>query len=154
MKAGAADAPLTPLFFHYASYLLLSCSREDSPLPANLQGIWNDDRACRMGWTCDFHLDVNTQMNYWPAEVCNLAECHEPPFRLVESLRAPGRRTATLTYGCRGWHTATHGGAVAGTHRTGGGAAGAIAGGTPRPAPGVATATTRSRSPIIATSVT
>ena len=103
MQEGAGEAALTALFFHYARYLLLSCSREDSPLPANLQGIWNDDRACRMGWTCDFHLDVNTQMNYWPAEVCNLAECHEPVFRLVESLRAPGRRTARLTYGCRGW---------------------------------------------------
>ena len=103
VQAGAGDTTLTPLFFHYARYLLLSCSREDSPLPANLQGIWNDERACRMGWTCDFHLDVNTQMNYWPAEVCNLAECHEPVFRLVESLRAPGRRTARLTYGCRGW---------------------------------------------------
>ena len=103
VQEGAGDAALTALFFHYARYLLLSCSREDSPLPANLQGIWNDDRACRMGWTCDFHLDVNTQMNYWPAEVCNLAECHEPVFRLVESLRAPGRRTARLTYGCRGW---------------------------------------------------
>ena len=103
VQGGAGDTALTPLFFHYARYLLLSCSREDSPLPANLQGIWNDDHACRMGWTCDFHLDVNTQMNYWPAEVCNLAECHEPVFRLVESLRAPGRRTARLTYGCRGW---------------------------------------------------
>ena len=98
VKAGAADASLTPLFFHYARYLLLSCSREDSPLPANLQGIWNDDRACRMGWTCDFHLDVNTQMNYWPAEVCNLAECHEPLFRLggVAARSGPAHRYAHL----------------------------------------------------------
>ena len=90
-------------FFQYGRYLLIAGSREDSPLPTNLQGIWNDNLACNMGWTCDFHLDINTQQNYWPAEVCNLSECHEPLFRLIESLRAPGRRTAQTVYGARGW---------------------------------------------------
>jgi alpha-L-fucosidase 2 len=56
-----------------------------------------------MGWTCDFHLDINMEQNYWPAEVCNLTECHEPLFRLIESLRDPGRRTAQTMYGARGW---------------------------------------------------
>jgi alpha-L-fucosidase 2 len=56
-----------------------------------------------MGWTCDYHLDINTQQNYWPAEVANLRECHEPLFRLIESLRVSGRRTARKVYGSRGW---------------------------------------------------
>lgn len=103
VRAGGDDPQLAALFFQYGRYLLIAGSREDSPLPTNLQGIWNDNLACNMGWTCDFHLDINTQQNYWPAEVCNLSECHEPLFRLVESLRAPGRRTAQKVYGARGW---------------------------------------------------
>lgn len=103
LRRGGADADLAALFFQYGRYLLIAGSREDSPLPTNLQGIWNDNVACNMGWTCDFHLDINTQQNYWPAEVGNLAECHEPLFRLVESLREPGRRTARVVYGARGW---------------------------------------------------
>ncbi len=97
------DPALVAQFFQYGRYLLIAGSRDDSPLPTNLQGIWNDNLACNMGWTCDFHLDINTQQNYWPAEVCNLSECHEPLFRLIESLRAPGRRTARTVYGARGW---------------------------------------------------
>jgi alpha-L-fucosidase 2 len=103
VRAGGDDPKLAALFFQYARYLLIAGSREDSPLPTNLQGIWNDNLACNMGWTCDFHLDINTQQNYWPAEVCNLTECHEPLFRLVEGLRTPGRRTAQTVYGARGW---------------------------------------------------
>ena len=68
-KGGEAAA-----LFQYGRYLLLSSSREDSALPAHLQGIWNDDVACRIGWSCDMHLDINTQMNYWPADVTNLPE--------------------------------------------------------------------------------
>ncbi len=97
------DPALAALFFQYGRYLLIAGSREDSPLPTNLQGIWNDNLACNMGWTCDFHLDINTQQNYWPAEVCNLSECHTPLFRLIESLREPGRRTAHRVYGAAGW---------------------------------------------------
>jgi alpha-L-fucosidase 2 len=103
VRAGGDDPQLAALFFQYGRYLLIAGSREDSPLPTNLQGIWNDNLACNMGWTCDFHLDINTQQNYWPTEACNLPECHEPLFRLVESLRAPGRRTAQKVYGARGW---------------------------------------------------
>lgn len=103
LRAGGADPGLDALFFQYGRYLLIAGSREDSPLPANLQGLWNDNLACNMGWTCDFHLDINTQQNYWPAEVGNLPECHEPLLRLIESLRVPGRRTAQTVYGARGW---------------------------------------------------
>jgi len=103
LHVGADDPQLEALFFQYGRYLLVAGSRENSPLPTNLQGIWNDNLACNMGWTCDFHLDINTEQNYWLAEMCNLAECHEPLFRLIESLREPGRRTARTMYGARGW---------------------------------------------------
>ncbi len=103
LHAGASDPQLAALFFQYGRYLLIAGSRENSPLPTNLQGIWNDNRACNMGWTCDFHLDINMEQNYWPAEMCNLSECHEPLFRLIESLREPGRRTAQTMYGAKGW---------------------------------------------------
>jgi len=103
LQNGGDDPQLVTTFFQYGRYLLIAGSRENSPLPTNLQGIWNDNLACKMGWTCDFHLDINTQQNYWPAEVCNLSECHEPLFDFIESLRAPGRRTARETYGCTGW---------------------------------------------------
>ena len=56
----------------------------------NLPGIWNNNLACNTGWTCDFHLDINTQQNYSPAEVADLPECHEPLFRPIESLRVAG----------------------------------------------------------------
>jgi len=103
LRRGEDDPALVAQFFQYGRYLLIAGSREDSPLPTNLQGLWNDNLACNMGWTCDFHLDINTQQNYWPAEVCNLSECHEPLFRLIELLRVPGRRTAQTVYGARGW---------------------------------------------------
>ncbi len=103
LRQGLKDPALLADFFQYGRYLLIAGSREDSPLPTNLQGLWNDNLACNMGWTCDFHLDINTEQNYWPAEVCNLQECHEPLYRLVESLREPGRRTARTVYGARGW---------------------------------------------------
>ncbi|GMV92128.1 MAG: hypothetical protein AMXMBFR82_19060 [Candidatus Hydrogenedentota bacterium] len=102
-RQGGDDPQLIATFFQYGRYLLIAGSRENSPLPMNLQGIWNDNLACQMGWTCDYHMDINTQQNYWPAEVGNLPECHEPLFRLIESLREPGRRTARKTYGCDGW---------------------------------------------------
>jgi len=130
LRGGEDDPALVAQFFQYGRYLLIAGSREDSPLPTNLQGIWNDNLACNMGWTCDFHLDINTQQNYWPAEVCNLSECHEPLFHLIESLRVPGRRTAQTVYGARGWvchvftnpwgFTAPGWGLGWGTHPTGG----------------------------------
>ncbi|NQT94783.1 MAG: glycoside hydrolase family 95 protein, partial [Lentisphaerae bacterium] len=103
LQRGGDDPQLIATFFQYGRYLLIAASRENSPLPMNLQGIWNDNLACQMGWTCDYHMDINTQQNYWSAEVGNLSECHEPLFRLIESLCEPGRRTARKTYGCEGW---------------------------------------------------
>ena len=103
LGTGASDPNLHALFFQYGRYLLIAGSRENSPLPMNLQGIWNDNLAANMPWTCDFHLDINTQQNYWPSEVCNLSECAEPLFKLVESLSRDGESTAKNMYGARGW---------------------------------------------------
>lgn len=93
-----------PFLFQHGRYLLLSSSRADSLLPAHLQGIWNDNVACRIGWTCDMHLDINTQMNYWPSEVTNLSETAEPLFRWIEEeLSYEGTVTAKQAYGLEGW---------------------------------------------------
>ncbi|MDC7289513.1 glycoside hydrolase family 95 protein [Blautia schinkii] len=97
-KAGEAAA-----LFQYGRYLLLSSSREDSVLPAHLQGIWNDDVACRIGWSCDMHLDINTQMNYWPADVTNLPETMLPLLCYMEALASAGEQTAKESYGLEGW---------------------------------------------------
>ena len=97
------DPRLYALFYNYARYLLIAGSRENSPVPVNLQGIWNDNFACNMPWTCDFHLDINTQQNYWLTESGNLSECHEPLFGLIEGLVEPGTVTAKDLYGCPGW---------------------------------------------------
>ncbi|MDR0415024.1 MAG: glycoside hydrolase family 95 protein [Prevotellaceae bacterium] len=103
VKEGKTDAGLDALFFQYGRYLLIASSRANSPLPANLQGIWNDNHACHMGWTCDYHLDINTQQNYWLANVGNLPECHRPLFTYIKDLSVHGARTAQQVYGCRGW---------------------------------------------------
>jgi alpha-L-fucosidase 2 len=99
------DPELCALFFQYGRYLTIAGSREDSPLPLALQGIWNDGLAAGMGWTDDFHLDINTQQNYWLCEVGNLSECHAPIAKLVEGLRAKGAETARTMYGAPGWVT-------------------------------------------------
>ncbi len=104
LRRGHEDPALDALMFHYGRYLLIASSRNDSPLPAHLQGAWNDNVACRIGWTCDMHLDINTQMNYWPAEVTNLSECSLPLFDWIERTLAPsGRDTARTTYSLDGW---------------------------------------------------
>ena len=104
LRRGASDPQLATLFFQYGRYLTLAGSREDSPLPMHLQGLWNDSLAAAMGWTCDYHLDINTEQNYWLTEVANLSECGQPLFRFIESLPGPGRRTARKIYGSnRGW---------------------------------------------------
>jgi alpha-L-fucosidase 2 len=104
LRKGQDDPQLTALFFQYARYLTIAGSREDSPLPMHLQGLWNDGLAADMGWTCDYHLDINTQQNYWLTESGNLSECGQPLFRLIESLQAPGRKTAQKLYGIdNGW---------------------------------------------------
>lgn len=103
LKEGGNDPELVALFFQYGRYLLISASRANSPLPANLQGIWNDNLACNMEWSCDYHLDINTQQNYWAANVGNLQECNVPLFNYIESLVEPGSKTAATVYGCEGW---------------------------------------------------
>ncbi len=100
LETGAADPGLMELFFHVGRYLLLGSSRPGT-LPANLQGIWND--SYQPGWDSKFTININTQMNYWPAEVANLSECHEPLFDLIDRLRVTGAETARIHYGCGGF---------------------------------------------------
>ncbi|MCC6232903.1 MAG: glycoside hydrolase family 95 protein [Verrucomicrobiales bacterium] len=97
---GAADPDLAALYFDFGRYLLISSSRPGG-LPANLQGLWAEE--IQTPWNGDWHLDINVQMNYWPAEVANLSELHEPMHQLVASLVEPGRRTAKAYYNARGW---------------------------------------------------
>jgi alpha-L-fucosidase 2 len=100
MKGGADDPALCALYFQFGRYLLMSSSRPGC-MPANLQGLWNEH--INAPWNCDYHININIQMNYWPAEVCNLAECHEPFFDLIDNLRPRGRKTARDVYNCRGF---------------------------------------------------
>ncbi len=97
---GAADPALSALYFNFGRYLLISSSRPGG-LPANLQGLWAEE--IQTPWNGDWHLDINVQMNYWPAEVCNLSELHEPLHKLIGSLVEPGRKTARAYYNARGW---------------------------------------------------
>jgi alpha-L-fucosidase 2 len=100
LKAGAADPGLAALFFDFGRYLLISSSRPGG-LPANLQGLWAEE--IQAPWNADWHLNVNIQMNYWPAEVCGLGDLAQPLFAFVESLQKPGAVTAQKYYGARGW---------------------------------------------------
>ncbi|MCI3922896.1 glycoside hydrolase family 95 protein [Paenibacillus sp. TRM 82003] len=104
LRNGAEDPSLMALYFQFGRYLLIASSRPGS-LPANLQGIWND--RFLPPWDSKYTININAQMNYWPAETCGLPECHEPLFDLLERMREPGRRTAQAMYGCRGF-TAHH----------------------------------------------
>lgn len=103
LKEGKADEGLAALFFQYGRYLLLAASRANSPLPVALQGPFNDNLACHMCWTSDYHLDINTQQNYWIANVGNLAECNLPLFSYIKDLSVHGAKTAQVVYGCKGW---------------------------------------------------
>ncbi|MHA6531378.1 glycoside hydrolase family 95 protein [Paenibacillus sp. BAC0078] len=100
---GEDDPQLFALFLQYGRYLTIAGSRGDSPLPMHLQGIWNDGEACRMGWSCDYHMDINTQMNYYPTEITNLGDSHLPLMRYIEDLAQAGRATARNLYGSGGW---------------------------------------------------
>jgi alpha-L-fucosidase 2 len=95
-----ADPALAALYFNFGRYLLISSSRPGT-MPANLQGIWAE--GIQTAWNCDYHLDINVQMNYWPAEVCGLGDCHMPLMKLIESLQAPGAETAKAYYNADGW---------------------------------------------------
>jgi alpha-L-fucosidase 2 len=97
---GEHDPYLTMLYFQFGRYLLISSSRPGT-LPANLQGIW--EPTLSPPWNADYHININIQMNYWPALVTNLAECQEPFFEFVDRLRDRGRVTAKKVYGCRGF---------------------------------------------------
>lgn len=95
------DPDLLALYFHYGRYLLMASSRPGSQ-PANLQGIWNE--SIRPPWSSNWTANINVQMNYWPAETCNLSECHQPLFDLIQHAAANGRKTAQVNYGAsRGW---------------------------------------------------
>jgi alpha-L-fucosidase 2 len=91
---------LAALYFNFGRYLLISSSRPGG-FPANLQGIWAEE--IHTPWTGDWHLDINVEMNYWPAEVCNLSDLTKPLFDLIASLEEPGARTAQAYYHARGW---------------------------------------------------
>ncbi len=95
-----ADVGLSKLYFDYGRYLLISCSREGG-LPATLQGLWNQDMT--PPWDSKYTININTEMNYWPAEICNLPECHMPLFELISKMVPNGRRTAQVMYGARGF---------------------------------------------------
>jgi len=103
LKGQAADPDdlrLQEVYFQYGRYLLVSSSRQGS-LPANLQGLWAN--KIQTPWNCDYHTDINVQMNYWPADLTNLSECHGPLTELIESLVRPGERTAAVQYRAAGW---------------------------------------------------
>ncbi|MDR1011174.1 MAG: glycoside hydrolase family 95 protein [Opitutaceae bacterium] len=97
---GANDPALPALYFQFGRYLLISCSRPGTQ-PANLQGLWNN--ALTAAWGGKYTVNINTEMNYWPAETTNLAECAEPLFAMIRDISVTGARTAEVMYGARGW---------------------------------------------------
>jgi alpha-L-fucosidase 2 len=99
-ESGPGDPSLAALHFNFGRYLLISSSRPGG-LPPNLQGIWAEE--IHTPWTGDWHLDMNVEMNYWPAEVCNLSDLTQPLFALISSLQEPGAKTAHDYYNARGW---------------------------------------------------
>lgn len=96
------DPQLPVLYFQFGRYLMISSSRPGTQ-PANLQGIWSS--TVHAPWNGGYTTNINTEMNYWPAEVTNLAECTQPLFRLVDECVINGRKTAERSYRCRGWVT-------------------------------------------------
>lgn len=96
------DMPLAALMFQFGRYLLISSSQPGGQ-PANLQGVWN--HQLQAPWDGKYTININTEMNYWPAEVTNLSETHEPLFSMVNDLSVTGAKTAREMYGCRGWVT-------------------------------------------------
>ena len=106
VAAGQADPHLIALYFQFGRYLLIASSRPGS-MAANLQGIWNDSLA--PPWESKYTININTEMNYWPAEITNLSELHEPLFDLIDSAREDGRRVAKTLYGAGGFvHPSQH----------------------------------------------
>ena len=99
-KKGVADPGLEELYFQFGRYLLISCSRPGG-IAANLQGIWNP--IIRPPWRSNYTVNINLQMNYWPAEVCNLSELTEPLMKQIEQMAVNGASTAKHYYNMRGW---------------------------------------------------
>src|SRR5699024_6864740 len=97
---GKEDPGLVKLYFDFGRYLLISSSRPGS-LPANLQGIWNRDYS--PAWGSKYTININTEMNYWCAEMLGMEEMHLPLFELLERMAENGERTAAEMYGCRGF---------------------------------------------------
>lgn len=94
------DAHLVAMYFQFGRYLLI-CSSQPEGQPANLQGIWNDKMI--PPWDSKYTCNINTEMNYWPAEVANLSELHDPLIRLIHEVSESGRETANVMYGANGW---------------------------------------------------
>ncbi|MGD0343269.1 MAG: glycoside hydrolase family 95 protein, partial [Bacteroidales bacterium] len=99
MQNGYPDTDLIELYYQFGRYLLISSSRPGG-LPANLQGIWAD--GLRPPWSADYHININIQMNYWPAEITNLSEMAEPFIDFIDAMRPNARRTAKEVYGMKG----------------------------------------------------
>ena len=96
-----SDPALAALYFQFGRHLLVSGSRPDSQLPTNLQGLWAEEY--NTPWRGDFHSNINLQMNYWPAEVANLSDCHLPLMRFMEGVAREGAKTAKAYYNALGW---------------------------------------------------
>ena len=100
IRDGATDPNLEALCFQFGRYLLVASSRAGGQ-PANLQGIWNESVSPR--WGSKYTININTEMNYWPAEVTNLSECHQPLFDMLRDIAVTGAKTARVYYDCGGW---------------------------------------------------
>ena len=98
--AGSSDFGMVALLFNYERYLLISSSQPGGQ-PANLQGLWNDKKDAP--WDSKYTININAEMNYWPAEVCNIAETTEPLFNMIKDLTETGAITAKDMYGCGRW---------------------------------------------------
>lgn len=94
------DPSFAALYFQYGRYLMI-CGTNENSLPLNLQGLWAN--TLQTPWNGDYHLNINVQMNYWPAEVCNLPELHKPLIAFTNSLVPSGTATAKAYYGAEGW---------------------------------------------------
>ena len=100
--ANVEDPDLVATYFQFGRYLLISSSQPGSE-PANLQGIWNPNSGQYPAWDSKYTTNINVEMNYWPAEVTNLSECHDPFIELIKDVSITGKQTASEMYGSRGW---------------------------------------------------
>ncbi|TFG49615.1 MAG: alpha-L-fucosidase, partial [Candidatus Brocadiia bacterium] len=99
-RKNADDRNLEILTFQFGRYLMIASSRPGS-LPANLQGLWNNSNS--PAWNCDYHMNINMQMNYWPVDSCNLSECMTPVINWLSDLQKAGEKTAKIHYNASGW---------------------------------------------------